>query len=83
MRSTSQPAKDHRWTEYVVLMQVRERVTSNSDVYVSHLLVVNTRRGKYVITHAAFRGEQRTGTVAEYIRHENQGEGSCSSREGL
>ncbi len=63
-------------------MQVRESVRSNSHVYVSHLLVVDTRRGKYVITYAGFSGKQRS-TVAEYVRYENQSEGSSSSREGL
>ena len=47
-------------TEYVVLMQVREPVRSNGYVYVSHLLVVDTRRSKYVITYTAALGKQRT-----------------------
>ena len=68
--------------EYVVLMQVREPVSSNSDVNVSHLLVVDTRRGKYVITYAGFSSKQRSA-VAEYVRYENKSESSGSSREGL
>ena len=63
-------------------MQVGERIRSHGNVHVSHLLVVDTRRGKYVITHAGFSSEQ-TGAVAEYVRYENQGEGSGSGREGL